>query len=51
MIEAKMCIDCNRLTSVKMIQCSCRGKEFINVLFELEEESNDTIGNDNRDGD
>ena len=33
MTKAKMCLQCNRLVSLDTIECSCGGKEFIEVIL------------------
>ena len=41
MTKAKMCIQCNRLVNLDTIECSCGGKEFIEVILDfVEDEGN-----------
>ncbi len=41
MVKAKMCIQCNRLLSLNVVECLCSGKEFIEVILDFEEEEHD----------
>jgi len=41
MTKAKMCIQCNRLVNLDTIECSCGGREFIEVILDfVEDEGN-----------
>lgn len=40
-IKAKMCVSCNRLLDVDVLQCPCGETEFAEVTLSLEEEDSD----------
>ena len=39
MVKAKMCLQCNRLLNLDMVECPCGGKEFVEVILDSVEEA------------
>ena len=38
MTKVKMCLQCNRLVNLDVVECSCGGKDFIEVILDFIEE-------------
>jgi len=37
MVKAKMCLQCNRLLSLNVVERPCGGREFIEIILDFQE--------------